>query len=279
MRVPLVEPRSLTNTPSPRRSSSQWWRDTVSSGKTRSLSVALPTRTRSRWGAVCPDATPVRTSRVKIARRLRRLGAGAGGDGSVGLHVAVIEGPLEPGSPRDRPPGFPRPEWAPFQVNPVGQRVVSRLRRSIVTSTSHAPSANEHAGWSGRGAVPSAKCQRVVERGIVGASPHRSRRLRDRDIARGSAEIEHDLVGRGAWGPPRRTPRALRRARVPLSRRPAADGTRREQRRPAWSGAARRRRPLRAADLDRAGRGSPWRSSSMRPVSRSQVCQAPTKAT
>jgi len=60
--VPLVEPRSRTFTPPSARVSSQWWRETVSSASTRSLSGALPMRSSSPTGRVVPLALPDSTT-------------------------------------------------------------------------------------------------------------------------------------------------------------------------------------------------------------------------
>ena len=59
--VPLVDDRSRMWMPALTRVSSQWWRDTVSSGSTRSLSVALPIVSLSPSGFTVPLALPEST--------------------------------------------------------------------------------------------------------------------------------------------------------------------------------------------------------------------------
>ena len=60
--VPLVDPPSHTRTPPGALSSVQWWRETLSSGRTRSLSGAFPTRKVPRSGTLVPFFSPESTT-------------------------------------------------------------------------------------------------------------------------------------------------------------------------------------------------------------------------
>ena len=89
------------------RSISQWWRETVSSGSTRSLSGALPTRTRLSMSRRLTGGHPGEHEQREVACRAGRAGRQARGDGSIGLHLGCHRSASRTGKTTGGRPGYP----------------------------------------------------------------------------------------------------------------------------------------------------------------------------